>query len=81
MNAEYLPACSSFVSTMKSNSTLLEVGIDFFNQKNLEVLNKTQAQYISNHSPATHLIKINQTIVAGDLALVPLVFDLKNKHS
>ncbi len=76
-NIGLLKGCDRFISTSDNNSTLLEVNIDFFNYKSFEIINKSQADYIQEHSNATHLVKIAQTIVAGDLALMPVVFNLK----
>ncbi len=76
-NIKLLKGCDKFISTDDNNPTLLDVNIDFFNYKSFEVISKSQANYIVEHSNATHLVKIAETIVAGDLALMPVVFNLK----
>ena len=39
-------------------------------------MDEQQADYIKTHTGATHIIKIAQSIVARDIALIPVVFNL-----
>ena len=78
-NQALVTGCDELLSTKKARITFDEINMDFYSYYGILRLTNTQVDYIRKNTGATHLVKLVQSIAANDIALIPVIINLKTR--